>query len=117
VFAKTGRVALSVAAGLVFGWITLIAASGERPQESNDELLLGEVFALNSNYGYEQDVAWLDADGNTESERGGGGTNIVNVILVDFRGFDTLGEIGVLGIAAIGVWAMIPGRRKEEPAL
>ena len=27
----------------------------------------------------------------------GGGTNVVNVILVDFRGFDTLGEITVLG--------------------
>jgi multicomponent K+:H+ antiporter subunit A len=33
----------------------------------------------------------------------GGGTNIVNVILVDFRGFDTLGEIAVLGVAALGV--------------
>ena len=33
---------------------------------------------------------------------GGGGTNVVNVILVDFRGFDTFGEIIVLGIAAHG---------------
>ncbi|HWJ60331.1 MAG TPA: hydrogen gas-evolving membrane-bound hydrogenase subunit E [Acidimicrobiales bacterium] len=32
-----------------------------------------------------------------------GGRNLVNVIIVDFRGFDTLGEIAVLGIAAIGV--------------
>ncbi len=37
----------------------------------------------------------------------GGGTNIVNVILVDYRGFDTLGEITVLGIAALGVAAML----------
>ncbi|SFU70081.1 monovalent cation/H+ antiporter subunit A [Halomonas korlensis] len=36
---------------------------------------------------------------------GGGGTNVVNVILVDFRGFDTLGEITVLGIAAVAVYA------------
>ena len=36
---------------------------------------------------------------------GGGGTNVVNVILVDFRGFDTLGEITVLGIAALAVFA------------
>lgn len=36
---------------------------------------------------------------------GGGGTNVVNVILVDFRGFDTLGEITVLGIAAVAVFA------------
>jgi multicomponent K+:H+ antiporter subunit A len=36
----------------------------------------------------------------------GGGTNVVNVILVDFRGFDTLGEITVLGIAAVAIYAM-----------
>jgi len=39
------------------------------------------------------------------SEAGGG--NIVNVILVDYRGFDTLFEIAVLSIAAIGVYCMI----------
>jgi len=37
---------------------------------------------------------------------GGGGTNVVNVILVDFRGFDTFGEIIVLGIAAIVIYAI-----------
>ncbi len=41
------------------------------------------------------------------SKKLGGGTNVVNVILVDFRGLDTLGEISVLGIAALGVYAMI----------
>ena len=41
------------------------------------------------------------------SKPGGGGTNIVNVILVDFRGFDTFGEIIVLGIAAF--IATLPG--------
>jgi multicomponent Na+:H+ antiporter subunit A len=35
------------------------------------------------------------------------GRNVVNVILVDFRALDTLGEITVLGIAAIGVFAMM----------
>jgi multicomponent K+:H+ antiporter subunit A len=34
---------------------------------------------------------------------------VVNVILVDFRGFDTLGEVTVLGIAAIGILAMLRG--------
>ena len=38
---------------------------------------------------------------------GGGGTNVVNVILVDFRGFDTLGEITVLAIAAAGIYALL----------
>ncbi len=41
----------------------------------------------------------------------GGGTNVVNVILVDFRGFDTFGEITVLGIAAIGTLCMMDGMR------
>ncbi|WP_163122288.1 monovalent cation/H+ antiporter subunit A [Acinetobacter portensis] len=41
----------------------------------------------------------------------GGGTNVVNVILVDFRGFDTFGEITVLGIAAIGALCLMDGMR------
>ncbi len=36
-----------------------------------------------------------------------GGRNVVNVILVDFRGLDTLGEISVLGIAALACYALI----------
>lgn len=47
------------------------------------------------------------------SEPLGHGHNVVNVILVDFRGFDTMGEITVLGIAAIGIFALLklrPGR-------
>jgi hypothetical protein len=52
------------------------------------------------------------------------GTNVVNVILVDFRGYDTYGEIIVLGIAALLIFALTetllegPGARKaaEPPA-
>ncbi|MBY6138681.1 monovalent cation/H+ antiporter subunit A [Leisingera daeponensis] len=40
------------------------------------------------------------------SYKGGGGTNVVNVILVDFRGYDTFGEIIVLGIAAMVIFAL-----------
>jgi multicomponent K+:H+ antiporter subunit A len=43
----------------------------------------------------------------------GGGTNIVNVILVDFRAFDTMGEITVLGAVAITVYALL---RRFRPA-
>jgi NADH:ubiquinone oxidoreductase subunit 5 (subunit L)/multisubunit Na+/H+ antiporter MnhA subunit len=43
-----------------------------------------------------------------------GGRNIVNVILVDFRGFDTLGETTVLCIAALSVYALVRLRRKPE---
>lgn len=42
------------------------------------------------------------------------GANIVNVILVDFRALDTLGEIGVLAIAALGVWALLKGDAKTS---
>ncbi len=37
----------------------------------------------------------------------GQGGNVVNVILVDIRGYDTLGEITVLGLAAIGGYAVL----------
>lgn len=42
----------------------------------------------------------------------GKGRNVVNVILVDFRGADTLGEITVLAIAAVGVVALHAGRTR-----
>jgi multicomponent K+:H+ antiporter subunit A len=60
--------------------------------------------------------AMLTRDGTSLSQyylensvSGGGGTNVVNVILVDFRGFDTFGEITVLGIAALAIYALLDG--------
>jgi len=47
-----------------------------------------------------------------ESYESAGGKNIVNVILVDFRGFDTMLEIMVLGVASLGIYNMIKLRRK-----
>ena len=43
----------------------------------------------------------------------GGGSNVVNVMLVDFRGFDTLGEITVLAAVALTVFALL--RRFRPP--
>jgi multicomponent K+:H+ antiporter subunit A len=43
----------------------------------------------------------------------GGGTNVVNVMLVDFRAFDTFGEISVLGAVALTVFALL---RRFRPA-
>ncbi|MBX8496981.1 monovalent cation/H+ antiporter subunit A [Pseudomonas cichorii] len=43
----------------------------------------------------------------------GGGTNVVNVMLVDFRGFDTFGEITVLAAVALTVFALL--RRFRPP--
>jgi multicomponent Na+:H+ antiporter subunit A len=50
----------------------------------------------------------------------GHGRNVVNVILVDFRSLDTLGEITVLATAAVGVWTLVrfnpaASREKESP--
>jgi multicomponent Na+:H+ antiporter subunit A len=44
------------------------------------------------------------------------GRNIVNVILVDFRGLDTLGEITVLAVAAAGVFALLKLRPAHSPS-
>jgi multicomponent K+:H+ antiporter subunit A len=60
-----------------------------------------------------ESIAWYYL-ANAKPE--GGGYNVVNVILVDFRGFDTLGEITVLGIAAVGVHALLQGLRLDGPA-
>ncbi|MCA1790480.1 MAG: DUF4040 domain-containing protein, partial [Thioalkalivibrio sp.] len=51
-----------------------------------------------------------------QAKPGGGGTNVVNVILVDFRGFDTFGEIIVLGIAALAIFALLDGALRGGPA-
>ena len=71
---------------------TLTYAMLTRPMES-----ISEFFTLNA-------------------KTGGGGTNVVNVILVDFRGFDTFGEITVLAIAAIGIYKLLAGIRLFVPA-
>ncbi|MFA5537641.1 MAG: monovalent cation/H+ antiporter subunit A [Gemmobacter sp.] len=54
-------------------------------------------------------ATWFLQNAYTE----GGGTNVVNVILVDFRAFDTYGEIAVLGIVALTVYALL---RRFRPA-
>jgi multicomponent K+:H+ antiporter subunit A len=72
---------LASAAGLGVGLIVFAVLT--RPYQS-----IGDYFLANS-------------------VSGGGGTNVVNVILVDFRGFDTLGEITVLALAAVGILAVL----------
>ncbi|MFZ4538769.1 monovalent cation/H+ antiporter subunit A [Propionivibrio sp.] len=46
---------------------------------------------------------------------GGGGANVVNVILVDFRGFDTLGEITVLAMVALAAHVLLDGLVLKAP--
>lgn len=50
------------------------------------------------------DLSWVEAYGR----------NVVNVILVDFRALDTMGEVAVLGIAAVGVFALLRLRKKKK---
>ncbi|WP_370372566.1 hydrogen gas-evolving membrane-bound hydrogenase subunit E, partial [Henriciella pelagia] len=54
-----------------------------------------------------RDVDTISGFHLANSYEGGGGTNVVNVILVDFRGYDTYGEIIVLGIAGLVIYALM----------
>jgi multicomponent K+:H+ antiporter subunit A len=56
-------------------------------------------------------IAWYFLENSISK---GGGANAVNVILVDFRGYDTWGEITVLGIAAVGVLALLDGFKAHK---
>lgn len=88
---QIGRALIAIGVGAM---VTLLALS------AHSQKLVGSI----SDY-YKETVY---------SEAGGG--NIVNVILVDYRGFDTLFEITVLAIAGMGIYAMIKLRlsRKEK---
>lgn len=79
---RLGNLLISIGVGLVV-MITALCASGARLFDS-----IADYYVANSH-----DL--------------GGGNNVVNVILVDFRGFDTMLEITVLGIASLGIYAMI----------
>jgi multicomponent K+:H+ antiporter subunit A len=60
----------------------------------------------------QESIAWYFLENSLPR---GGGANVVNVLLVDFRGFDTFGEIIVLGMAAMGAWMLMGGLRPDEP--
>jgi multicomponent Na+:H+ antiporter subunit A len=49
-----------------------------------------------------------------QSLPGGVGRNVINVILVDFRAMDTLGELFVLGVASVGVFTLLGVRPARE---
>lgn len=79
---RSRDVAISIFVGILFSFLTYLSFTTEiAPTYSS-------YFAENS---------YLLAHGK----------NIVNVILVDFRGFDTLGEIAVLLMAAVGVYILL----------
>jgi multicomponent Na+:H+ antiporter subunit A len=86
--------AIAVSVGVVMTVLTIQAAGIEAPSP-----LISEFYAAQS-----YDAAY--------------GRNVVNVILVDFRGFDTLGEIFVLGASAVGLFTLLrpPARIREARA-
>lgn len=112
---------------LLFMGLALLPNTSEAYKRSSLKKSLHWVLAIGCGFG----VAWLAYVAMTRdpssiawyfmenSYTGGGGNNVVNVILVDFRGFDTLGEIAVLAIAGLGVFAMLDGlrvmRRERSP--
>lgn len=101
---KTGEkrlapAALAITVGVFFGILTYAASHGEFREQP--------VLAGNSTpYQYYRDYSKYPPASDPEAHSGGG-ANIVNVILVDFRGIDTFGEITVLGIAALGAVSLL----------
>ena len=84
--------AVSIAAGLMMTILTLVALGGPRSERISGFFL-------------------------DKSVPEGFGRNVVNTILVDFRALDTLGEITVLGMAGVGIWALLkfsPKNRKSR---
>ncbi|MEQ8821273.1 MAG: proton-conducting transporter membrane subunit [Sumerlaeia bacterium] len=100
--------AVAVGGGLLVAALTYAGATSTA---KNDPVLAGnpthrEFYLLNSKYPETKELF-----GN----HGGGGTNVVNVILVDFRGLDTMGEAAVLAIAGLGVLALLTIGRDRVP--
>lgn len=112
---------------LLFMGLALLPTGSEKVARNPAKRIVHGFIAIGCGVG----IAWLAYAGMTreastiswyfmdKSYTEGGGTNVVNVILVDFRGFDTLGEIAVLAIAALGVFALLDGlkvaRRERSP--
>jgi multicomponent Na+:H+ antiporter subunit A len=82
------RIGLALAVGVTVGWFALAVGSNTRPTDVTDRI---EALSLPQ----------------------AGGKNVVNVTIVDFRGVDTMGEITVFGIAALGVANLVAASRRR----
>lgn len=89
-FAVLPRVLLSLSVGVAAAMFTLFAYAG-RPSWVTP---VSEEYLANS--------------------RAAGGNNVVNVILVEFRAFDTFGEISVLTVAALGVLGLVRAVKRQR---
>jgi multicomponent Na+:H+ antiporter subunit A len=88
---KAIRLTIAVAVGVMVFGFALVASGDVLPRDVSTEMI---------------ERALPDGDG----------TNVVNVILVDFRGLDTLGEITVVAVASIGAVALARAGRRPRPA-
>jgi multicomponent K+:H+ antiporter subunit A len=84
-----------------------ISSRGRQIRDAIWALALGSGAALLTLAVLTRDLSPISGYFVENSVSGGGGTNVVNVILVDFRGFDTLGEIVVLSLAGLGVFGLL----------
>jgi multicomponent Na+:H+ antiporter subunit A len=88
---KAIRLTIAVAVGVMVFGFALVASGDVLPRDVSEEMI---------------ERAVPDGDG----------ANVVNVILVDFRGLDTLGEITVVAVASIGAVALARAGRRPRPA-
>lgn len=88
---RTLRIGFAFVVGVAVSWFTLAAGSVDRPTDVTDAV---EELSLPA----------------------AGGRNVVNVTIVDFRGIDTIGEITVFGIAALGVANLVAATRRGSGA-
>ncbi|MGF2733584.1 monovalent cation/H+ antiporter subunit A [Marinobacter sp. DUT-1] len=96
-------------------WTPLESSRGQRTRDAVIALVVGVGMTLVTLAMLTQPFTSISDFFLENSKSGGGGTNVVNVILVDFRGFDTLGEITVLAIAALGIYAMLKDTALTPP--
>ncbi|HLT12739.1 MAG TPA: monovalent cation/H+ antiporter subunit A [Marinobacter sp.] len=96
-------------------WTPLETSAARRTRDVTLALLAGGGMTLVTLAMLTQPFSSISEFFLENSKPGGGGTNVVNVILVDFRGFDTLGEITVLAIAALGIYAMLKNTALTPP--
>jgi len=94
---RDGLVALAVGATVT---VTVLLSTAATPED-----VIAAYFVENAPVPAEHGPVFVDA---------GGGGNIVNVILVDFRAFDTLGEISVVAMAALSVVTLVAMRERGE---
>ncbi|MFG6176605.1 monovalent cation/H+ antiporter subunit A [Halomonas sp. THAF12] len=88
------------------------------PRSLRDAALAGALGMTIASLNYAvltRDISSISGFFLDNSVPGGGGHNVVNVILVDFRGFDTLGEITVLAIAGLAIFKLLNRLRLFMP--